>query len=34
MQATTQIRTLTEAEIAAVSGGVLLLYWLLVRPAY
>lgn len=34
MQATTQLRPLSEAEIAAVNGGVLLLYWLLVRPAY
>ncbi len=27
-------RPLSAAEVEAVSGGVLLLYWLLTRPAY
>ncbi len=34
MKAEDSIRTLTEEEMSAVSGGILLLYWLLLRDAH
>lgn len=34
MPTTYSPRPLSAAEVEAVSGGVLLLYWLLTRPAY
>lgn len=34
MQGNSELRALTVEEIDAVSGGVWLLYWLLVQPAH